>query len=420
MGKTKRKTYKKRKTYNKRGDKKRGGAAAQKRAAEEAPAEEEASGPLVNARTPLNRVFDNDTGVIKEITNSLTLNNMVGKPVPHQLKVRDAKLKEVTGIKPKEAQRGKIIDQHLKVFNDNALINITKIDLDGCIYITDKGVQIIADSCPKLNTIYLYDTQVTDQGLQVLADSKCSDKLTILRVGGEIIGSNITDHGVTELSKKCPNLKYIGLRHTSIHEGALMALGENCRNLALIDITNTLTSDAGIRALAQRLGKKLRIIALDSTLITDAGVIDLAALCTNLTAIDLTFTTVTHHGLQALFNSECSDKLTKINLGMTAISDANLESIANNCTNLKSIKLRVTQVTDTGIRKLIPNEQRPGCPNLTAIDLNRTNITDNGALELIRGLPNLIEIHMPRSPPPLETATALQQIQSQRPDLRFF
>ena len=115
-------------------------------------------------------------------------------------------------------------------------------------------MQTIANSCPNLTTIYLFDTQVTDVGLKALAESVCGNKLTTLILGGDIVALRITDIGMQWISTLCRNLKKICISDTSVHDKGLVALAPlmtqqgiiGCPNLTDINLNDTLVTDIGV------------------------------------------------------------------------------------------------------------------------------------------------------------------------------
>jgi len=330
--------------------------------------------------------------LVREITNYGHMNNTIKNPIDKSL--RNTKLKQVTGIKAKAELRNDITDEYLNMLWNPDFINITKIDLNGCTQITNEGLKTIADSLPNLTHIDLYDTQITDEGLKTIATSECRYKLTTLILGGDVVGQNITDYGMGWIGANCRNLKSIHISDTRVRNRGLEFL-MNCTEITDINLKNTLVSDTGVTLLATILGDGLESINLagGQTIVSDTSVEAIANNCPNLKNISLARRNITDMGVQAL---------------------------ALACPLLEVINLNICPVTNEGISKLIPQTDHPGCPNLTEIHLKETNVTENKALELIRSLPNLIEIHMPLSSISSETTTALQQIKSQRPDLRFF
>jgi len=308
------------------------------------------------------------------ITQFVNLNNTIENPISKSL--RKTKLEQVTGIKPKSGSIDNILDKDLTILTNPAFVNITMIDLQGCVQVTDTGVQTIANSCPNLTTIYLYDTQLSDVGLKALAESVCGNKLTTLILGGEIVALRITDIGMRYIASSCPNLKTICISDTGVRDQGLMALAPlmtqqgivGCPNLTHINLNDTLVMDIGVTTFATRLGAGLESIYLANTQISDPSV-------------------------QAIGNN-CPN-LKKIWLATRPITDVGVQALARGCPLLEDLDLGVCQsVTDTGLLELVPTDHHRGCPNLTKIKLAATQITDTGMTALANACRNLTELEL--------------------------
>ena len=104
-------------------------------------------------------------------------------------------------------------------------------------------------------------------------------------------------------------------------------------------------------------------IGLANTHVTDAGVQELAYMCSNLTDIRLNGTRITDTGVLAL----------------------------SHCEHLQKIELRNTRVGDTGVRALAEM-----CKKLKRIDLNGTQVTVDAMQFMMRELP-MLRIYVSRS-----------------------
>jgi eukaryotic-like serine/threonine-protein kinase len=193
-------------------------------------------------------------------------------------------------------------------------------------------------ACKSLRVLHLRDTAVTDAALKFLRNCPDLDDLWIpgcRQVGDATIASladckklwrlnlhwtRVTDDGLAAL-KNLTTLEELEFPETALSSAGLVHLA-GCKNVRKIDLSGCKRLDAA--ALAPfRDSKSLRVLWLDSSGITDAG---LAALgeCSGLTDVTLTNTRVT---------DRCVDQLTL-------------------CKNLTRLGLRNTQVTRKGVESL--------------------------------------------------------------------
>ena len=71
--------------------------------------------------------------------------------------------------------------------------HVVELDLGGCHNITDSGVSLLADQCPRLSSLSLSDTMITDQSLYNLSVSDCRATLREFYISR---CHHITDDGV--------------------------------------------------------------------------------------------------------------------------------------------------------------------------------------------------------------------------------
>ena len=99
----------------------------------------------------------------------------------------------------------------------------------------------------------------------------------------------ITNDGLINLTKSCPNLQNIDLTYCElITDNGLINLAQSCHNLQSINLTQcNLITDDGLINLAQSCPNLQTINLFGCNLITDDGLINLAQSCPNLQSIYL-------------------------------------------------------------------------------------------------------------------------------------
>lgn len=124
------------------------------------------------------------------------------------------------------------------------------LDLTNCSDITDRAVERIAESCPRLRNLLL---------------SKCR---------------NLTDRAVYAITKLGKNLHFVHLGYcVRLTDAAIAALAASCTRIRYIDLACCANlTDASIAQLATNLPKLKRIGLVKCTGITDRGILDLATL----------------------------------------------------------------------------------------------------------------------------------------------
>ncbi len=142
-----------------------------------------------------------------------------------------------------------------------------------------------------------------------------------------------------------------------------------------VRLTGARIDDRGCSILADLI--QLQSLFLDSTSVTNAGLVSIAELhC--LTTLDLANTKIDSAGLDHLTKLS---SLRVLNLHGTQVTDAGLERLAA-LTKLESLTLSHTLVTDAGLRHL------SGLQNLKLLNLQQIRMTDAGS-EQLKGLTDL-------------------------------
>jgi hypothetical protein len=246
----------------------------------------------------------------------------------------------------------------------DACTRLRSISLHGCIFVTDMGVNAIAECCGNtLSTINLsYCVRITDKGIAAIAQH-ASRTLEQINLKG---CSLITDYGLQRLSACC-HLHRIRLSELpEITDIGVWALANGCRQLEWIDLTgNCGCSDASAEAFS-RYCPKLRWLSMARIpFIAPESVIH-------------------HHHQQQSTNPVDTNSNSNNNNNNNSDSSTPPElSFA-----VRRKRTITTGLSDRGLEALAI-----GCPRLTFLDLSfHHNITDRGVEQLARTAYHLVHV----------------------------
>jgi Leucine-rich repeat (LRR) protein len=174
----------------------------------------------------------------------------------------------------------------------------------------------------------------------------------------------------------------------------------------MLPVSSDWITEAGGPVTRDRAGR-ITGVDLRATWVTDSDLPQLAAL-PYLTHLDLSLTRITDHGLQQLKNApgivelnlyyaeQITDegmaavkgwqKLKRVNLRGTKITDTTLEHLANVMT-LEALDVGFAQITDVGLDRLT------SLPNLKELMIGGNKLTDTG-LQALRQLPSLTSLSL--------------------------
>ncbi|XP_070543645.1 protein AMN1 homolog [Ptychodera flava] len=138
--------------------------------------------------------------------------------------------------------RVKVLDLSECDVTDDGLQAITlckqlrKLDLNAAkenrTSITTRGVQLVAQSCPILQTVYLRRClNITDDA--VISLSQCCRQLMLLNIGG---CRQITDASLEALGKHCRMLKSVNFCKTKVTDDGVISLVTGCCKQSLTEI----------------------------------------------------------------------------------------------------------------------------------------------------------------------------------------
>ncbi|XP_010524773.1 PREDICTED: F-box protein At3g58530 isoform X2 [Tarenaya hassleriana] len=225
-----------------------------------------------------------------------------------------------------------IDDKHLELVKKkcrDALSNLDCLNLNGCQKISDKGIEAITSISPKLKVFSIYwNVRVTDIGINHLV--KNCTHIVDLNLSGcknltdksmqlvaetyqELVSLNltrcvkITDDGLLQVLLKCSSLLSLNLYALSSFTDKVYRNISLLANLRFLDLCGAQNlSDEGLALIA----KCDKLVSLNLTWcvrITDSGVIAIANSCTSLEFLSL--------------------------FGIVGVTDKSLETLSKTCSN---------------------------------------------------------------------------------------
>ncbi len=226
---------------------------------------------------------------------------------------------------------------------------------------------------PRLETLWLTETDVSDAGLAQLAGMT---QLRSLSVGSP----HVTDAGVAHLTE-LPNLRSLELYYAQITDAGMAPLARLSK-LERLDLYlhGSQVTDAGLAHLTGLTG--LKELGVRCGQFGDSGLAHLAGL-TGLERLNVSYTKITGAGLVHLWNL---DRLKLLDLSSTQVADAAVEHLAE-LDRLNDLNLSSTQVTDAGLASLSK------MPRLESLNLSSCPIGDAG-LEHLAQLTRLRRLHL--------------------------
>ena len=176
------------------------------------------------------------------------------------------------------------------------------------------------------------------------------DAITMPNLVSLVLRNTSTE--LSYLAQKCPNLKYVELRHTFVRQGDLTTLGMVCPHVEHIDLSSSVGYWDVYGTGSSALG-----------------------MFPNLRYLDLSFSSVSDVGLKSVGCNCC--KLVHVELSMTNVNDEGVCALASGCARLAYLGLKYTNVTDASVEALLQ------CVVLGHLDISYcTGITAQGIVML--------------------------------------
>lgn len=224
------------------------------------------------------------------------------------------------------------LKKHVSMFD----IRLNATHLEASKDLSVKDLCALIYNCPALSALDLSDYSMASNNLLIKIANN-SRKLTSICLSEQ--SPPITDRGIRVLAKRCKKLQTLSLPLSQITDKGLRELGRNCKKL-----------------------QTLNLYGADN--ITDAGLTEIATECKDLQSINLYgCTSITDRGGVAIAHN-CS-RLKRLDLSLTQIKDRTLIELANNCRDIRYLKLVACfEITDQGLEPILDN-----CKSLKFLDL---------------------------------------------------
>ena len=230
----------------------------------------------------------------------------------------------------------------------------------GWTAVTDDDMQHIA-SCGSLTQLQLCRTRVGDAGIAALAG-----RLPLLRQL-DLTGCRVSDASSAALASFV-RLTELSLAGCAVSSAALRELGHAATELAELNLAHTGITDDGLRDSVAPLGR-LASLDLECCSVTDAGVAALRG-CLNLGRLVLSDTATSNSGLRQL----AGVPLHTLSLSFTGVSDVGLDGLSP---LLEDLRLDTRGITDAGLRRL------SHLTRLRRLDLFGARVSDAGLPHLL-------------------------------------
>ncbi|XP_032234938.2 F-box/LRR-repeat protein 2 [Nematostella vectensis] len=200
----------------------------------------------------------------------------------------------------------------------------------------------------------------------------------------------VTNEALTAVFKRCSQLRVLVLNSClpMINESTFEALAENCKQLHQLEIADCEFITAKVLSRVFQANPYLEIVYLSHTSATDDNLSSLGQNCKSLKSIILSQNTeITQVGYMKFFGN-CV-KLHSVDLRLTNIDDESLAHLGLNCRNLCEVKLyRCDSLSPVGLCNFFKN-----CPSLKSIDLTDCPSVNNECIVCLANYcPGIIEV----------------------------
>ena len=230
----------------------------------------------------------------------------------------------------------------------------------GWTAVTDEDMQHVA-CCGSLTHLQLCRTRVGDAGMTALAG-----RLPLLRQL-DLTGCRVSDASSAALAT-WPRLTELSLAGCTVSSAALRELGSSAMELEALNMAHTGVTDDGLRDSVLPLSR-LASLDLECCSVTDAGVAALRG-CLNLGRLVLSDTATSNAGLRQLAGLP----LHTLSLSFTGVTDVGLDGLSP---VLEDLRLDTRGITDAGLRLL------SHLTRLRRLDLFGARVSDAGLPHLL-------------------------------------
>jgi hypothetical protein len=229
--------------------------------------------------------------------------------------------------------------------------NLQTLKVSGCSIHSDLTLKALANgNLSQLRELCIDEAyDVTDSGLAYLASGNLKNLVT-LSIGG---GDDFTGVGLGAIARGMPSLLGLSVEETTLTDAdeGLTAIFTHLVNLKTLLLNECDATDAGFEALTRsevirgEIKYALCTLGIRSRGITDNGIKSIANGLTNLKHLDIRDTRVTDIGLAALASSGL--QLTFLGLiDSTMITERGIIQVMTEMPTLKSLKISNTDIDD--------------------------------------------------------------------------
>nr|GMD64328.1 F-box/LRR-repeat protein 3-like isoform X2 [Ipomoea batatas] len=261
---------------------------------------------------------------------------------------------------------------------------LQSIRLDGCT-VTCSGMESIADWVPSLRDLSLCKcTGVTDKNLSCIIQKHGQlQKLDITCC------RKITCASIESITESCTSLVSLRMESCSlVSKEAFVLIGQRCRSLEDLDITDNDISDEGLISVSGCCNLSSLKLGLCMN-ITDYGLSQIGK-CSKLKELDLyRCVGITDEGIAAI--AEGCQALEMINMAYCEkVTDNSLISLSR-CTRLRTLEIRgCPRVSSVGLSSVAA-----GCKKLEKLDIKKChNIDNTGMVSLVQCLHSIKQINL--------------------------
>jgi F-box/leucine-rich repeat protein 2/20 len=225
-----------------------------------------------------------------------------------------------------------------------------------CLGLQDDDLAALGGGCPRLTSVDTISGDITDAGLMSIARSGA---LEALRLKGCI---GLTEDGFLAAISLCPRLEIFDMASCNqLTDATLIALGQHCPILRVLNISYTNMTDDGLQAIAAGC-PRLEVLCAKECYIGRA-VEAIARSCPRLRSLIVDGIEVTE---TVLALAECCPLLEELGLyGCWIVGDEEITALACGCPDLQRLDIKDTAVAEDGLYSI-----REHCKKLKHITLD--------------------------------------------------
>jgi Leucine-rich repeat (LRR) protein len=189
---------------------------------------------------------------------------------------------------------------------------------------------------------------------------------------------------IVAIAQNCPDLAVLNLKNISFNDEAVMALAQYSSHLERLDIRLCNMTDDGLIALMKGCPKLGGSLNMQQVQITDRALKAIAPRCQNLTSLSLRHTRITDESLVVL--APYIRNLTELDLWCCKeVTDKGVRAVVFYSRNLITLDLGHTKITEASLRAIAW-----GCPKLLHLGLYWVfDLSKESKEDLMAALPNM-------------------------------